>query len=342
MVPPSSAQQRLDNFLARHFKDVPRAKIYRIIRRGEVRVNRGRVPPNHRLACGDEVRVPPLNSAPRQTPPHGPASMLSALEASVVHEDDQLLILNKPAGMAVHGGSGVRLGVIEALRQSRPEAPYLELAHRLDRDTSGCLAIAKRRSTLRRFHEGLRERALGKAYLCMVAGQWHKAAALDASLRKVGRGKNRTVRVDESSGKSSLTYFEPLDHWQSANGAGTLLRVELVTGRTHQIRVHAADAGHPLAGDDRYGDREFNRAMQQVGLRRLFLHAETISLPARVLGEPLVVHAPLGEELKHVLSALDCEIPQPARPPGATGRKRPRSVGKQKEWGLNERQRKRQ
>ncbi len=310
IVPPSAADQRLDNFIARTFKDLPKARIYRLIRRGEVRVNRGRVAPSHRLSSGDEVRIPPLDSTPRKEPASASTQALSALEGTILHETPHLIVFNKPSGLAVHGGSGVRLGLIETLRQSRPHAPYLELAHRLDRETSGCLIIAKRRSVLRRLHEALRERSVNKTYLCVVQGLWRNPDSADAPLRKLTRGQSRSVQVDRAGGKPALTFFEPLDHWANGQGEGTLLRVALVTGRTHQIRVHAANAGHPLAGDERYGTRRFNRTMASIGLRRLFLHAEKIELPASVLGEKLVVHAPLTSDLEGVLHMVGCGVPK--------------------------------
>jgi 23S rRNA pseudouridine955/2504/2580 synthase len=300
-VASEEAGQRIDNFLARHLKGVPPSHVYRILRRGEVRVNSGRIHARYKVKAGDKVRIPPVRVAP-ETAPASPGKALRAIENHIIHEDSHLMVIDKPSGMAVHGGSGVSHGVIEALRAVRPDAPFLELAHRLDRDTSGCLLIAKRRSALRALHEQLRAGGMNKRYLALVTGPWGGSArTVRAALRKNRlQGGERIVRVD-ASGKEALTRFDPL----SSHGPGILVEVELRTGRTHQIRVHAAHIGHPLAGDDKYGDAEFNRLMKQFGLRRLFLHAYRLEFTDPAGARVITVTAPLGEDLRQVLDRLD-------------------------------------
>jgi len=295
------AGQRIDNFLARHLKGVPKSYIYRILRRGEVRVNSGRVQAKYKLREGDRVRIPPVRVAEAVANPVGPAIGMD-LERRILFENNLCLVLNKPAGVAVHGGSGLSYGVIEALRAARPGSAYLELAHRLDRETSGCLVVAKRRSFLRAFHEQLRSGAVGKHYLALLAGDWQGGnRTVDVPLRKNQlRGGERMVTVD-SEGKQAVTVFKPLQRYAQA----TLVEVELKTGRTHQIRVHAAHLGHPLAGDDKYGDDAFNRRMREFGLRRLWLHAQLIEFSLPPGGEELALNAPLDDDLKAVLDRLE-------------------------------------
>ena len=299
-VSPDQAGRRIDNFLMAELKGVPKTRIYRILRKGEVRVNKGRIRPAYRLVAGDRVRIPPIRTAPPVS--HGkPDNIAQArIEARVVHEDERLLVLNKPAGMAVHGGSGIGFGVIELLRSARPDAHYLELVHRLDRDTSGLLLIAKKRSALRELHEQLRERRIGKRYLALVGGCWHGGEmTVDRPLLKnTLRSGERVVRVDPE-GKPSITRFFP----QRVFADSSLLSVDLLTGRTHQIRVHAAAIGHPLAGDVKYGDDEVNKRMKTLGLRRLFLHAARLQLP-RADGAPLIIEAPLSDDLEQLLERL--------------------------------------
>jgi 23S rRNA pseudouridine955/2504/2580 synthase len=223
------------------------------------------------------------------------------LETRIIHEDDRLIVLDKPSGIAVHGGSGLSHGVIEAMRAARPEAPYLELVHRLDRETSGCLLIAKRRSMLRALHELLRAGRVEKRYLALVKGRWELGQVrLEDRLRKSIRGGERMVTVDES-GKTAASIFRPVE----IGSAASLLEVRIMTGRTHQIRVQAAEAGHPLAGDERYGDRDYNRKMKALGLDRLFLHAASVGWEDPVSGEWRMFSAPLPEDLGDVLSRLD-------------------------------------
>jgi len=300
----SHSGQRIDNYLQTRLKGVPRTRIYRIVRKGEVRVNRGRVKPDYRLRRGDVVRIPPIRLAPPKSgkPSEG---LVGAITDSIIYEDKRLLVLNKPSGVAVHGGSGVSFGVIEALRAARPDAPFLELAHRLDRDTSGCLVVAKRRSALRAFHQLLRDGGIDKRYLALVMGRWTGGEQrVEAPLRKntLSSGE-RVVRVDPT-GKSALSLFQPVSIFKDS----TLVQVKLITGRTHQVRVHAAHAGHALAGDRKYGDPAFNRLMAGRGLKRLFLHASALSFTLPLEGAaPVEISAPLGPELGRVLDQLEEE-----------------------------------
>jgi 23S rRNA pseudouridine955/2504/2580 synthase len=296
-----AAGQRLDNFLLTRLKGVPKSHVYRLLRKGEVRVNKGRAKPDYRLETGDVVRLPPVRRPePGVTPPGGRLAGLR-LETQVLHEDDRLIVLDKPSGIAVHGGSGLSHGVIEALRAARPAAPYLELVHRLDRETSGCLLIAKRRSMLRSLHELLREGRVEKRYLALVKGRWELGQArLEDRLRKSVRGGERVVTVDEG-GRSAASIFRPVE----IGSAASLLEVRIMTGRTHQIRVQAAAAGHPLAGDERYGDREYNRKLKALGLTRLFLHAASVGWEDPASGEWRGYSAPLPDDLGEVLSRLE-------------------------------------
>jgi 23S rRNA pseudouridine955/2504/2580 synthase len=296
------AGQRIDNFLLRVLKGVPKSRIYRLLRKGEVRVNKGRIGPEYRLASGDQVRIPPVRVAESGAviPPSG--GVLQRLGAAVIYEDERLLVLDKPSGMAVHGGSGLDYGVIEGLRALRPQAPFLELVHRLDRETSGCLMVAKKRSELRMLHELLRGGGVQKRYLLLAMGDWrHGPWQVDAPLRKNQlSGGERIVRVD-SQGKPALTRFRCLQAYPGAS----LMEAELETGRTHQIRVHAAHTGHPLAGDEKYGDPAFNRRLRDVGLRRLFLHAHYLAFRDPERDRSIEVSAPLSEDLREVIQKLE-------------------------------------
>ena len=295
------AGQRIDNFLLNRLKGAPRSLIYRIVRRGEVRVNKGRIRPEYRLKAGDTVRIPPVKLAPRSIPPRPGTQVLRQLEAAILYEDDRLLILNKPSGLAVHGGSGLSYGVIEGLRALRPQAPYLELVHRLDRETSGCLLIAKKRSALRRLHELLRSNRMDKRYLALLKGRWRGGSRQVTAplLKNVLRSGERMVRVDPA-GKVASSIFRPL----AVSNAASLVEVKLETGRTHQVRVHAASLAQPIAGDDKYGDDDFNRQMRAAGLKRLFLHARSLRFQLAE-GEPAIeVSAPLDDELQQLLDKL--------------------------------------
>ncbi len=295
------AGQRLDNFLLRELKGAPKSLIYRIVRKGEVRLNGGRVQPDRRLQTGDVLRIPPVRLTERAEQPFRPSPGLAEqLRTAVLYEDREVLILNKPAGLAVHKGSGVDHGVIEALRALRPDEAFLELAHRLDRDTSGCLALAKTAAALRLIQDAFRAGHVEKRYLALVRGYWnHGPCEVNLPLRRnLLRGGERMVEVMDD-GKPAQTRFSPVSLFKPAS----LLEVRIATGRTHQIRVHAAHLEHPLAGDDKYGDAGFNRMMaEQCGLRRLFLHAHSLSLPLG--GRDLAVSAPLDAELKAVLDHL--------------------------------------
>ncbi len=304
VVDESVSGQRVDNFLLLHLKGVPRSRIYRLLRRGQVRVNRGRVRQHYRLAPGDVVRVPPVRLAearPRTAPSR---ERLLAIERTILHEDDGLIVLDKPAGWAVHGGSGVEFGVIECLRAARPGARRLELIHRIDRDTSGCLLVAKRRSVLSALHEALRDERVRKRYLVLVRGDFgsRRRRCESPLLRTERRSGERIVRV-HAGGKPSVTEFAPL----RTGTVASLVAAHPRTGRTHQIRVHAADLRAPLAGDRKYGDHEFNRLMRSYGLRRLFLHAASIAV--RTAEGRMRFEAPLPPELAAVAASLGLDVP---------------------------------
>jgi 23S rRNA pseudouridine955/2504/2580 synthase len=295
------AGQRIDNFLMRHFKAVPRSRVYRLLRKGEVRVNRKRVDAEYRIAAGDEVRLPPVRIDRGDEPGRPSSSLTELIERAVIYQDKHLLVLDKPAGVAVHGGSGMSYGVIEALRASRPRET-LELVHRLDRDTSGCLAIARDRATLTGLHALIRQSGMHKTYLALVSGSWQLGTKrIDAPLATDNRQHGeRHVRV-AAAGKDSVSVFKPV---QFFGNFATLMEVDIPTGRTHQIRVHAAFAGHPLLGDDKYGDRERNAELKRHGLKRTFLHAQSIAFDWPGSGVPFHVSAPLPAELGAVLDAI--------------------------------------
>ncbi len=300
-VDADEAGRRLDNFLLGRLKGVPRSRVYRLIRSGEVRVNAGRARADQRLAAGDEVRIPPVRVSAREAlVRRGQRPALDWLEAHVLYEDEDLLVLDKPAGLAVHGGSGVSLGAIELLRAARPQAAVLELAHRLDRETSGCLLVAKRRSALRKLHEQFRAGDVEKHYIALVLGAWPaRVRRVSAPLLTTSRrGGERHVGVD-AQGKESVTWFAIARRLPGA----TLLDVRIDTGRTHQIRVHAAHAGHPVAGDRRYGPADQELAAR-CDLRRLFLHAGSLEFASPRSGERIRVEAPLPADLQAVLERL--------------------------------------
>ena len=292
------AGQRIDNYLLRMCKGVPKSHVYRILRSGEVRVNGGRIGPTYRLADGDEVRIPPVRIAQREN--NAPVPVGTPLP--VVFEDDALVVVNKPAGTAVHGGSGVSYGVIEQLRAQRPDARMLELAHRLDRETSGLLIIAKKRSALKVLHDMQRNGSIEKHYLSLVVGQWknrlqHVKLPLYKYLQADGE---RRVRVSDE-GKPSHSIVRLVKNYQRFS----LVEVELKTGRTHQIRVHLTHLGFPLAGDDKYGDFALNKSLEREGLKRMFLHAARLRLAHPVTGETLDLEVPLPPELQQFLARLD-------------------------------------
>ena len=296
------AGQRVDNFLLRVLKGVPKTRIYRIIRKGEVRVNKKRVTADYRIQDGDLVRVPPIRLAEKGDKVRPANSVLEKLEEAIIYEDSKLIVVNKPSGLAVHGGSGLSYGLIEALRQIRPDNRTLELVHRLDRDTSGCLVIAKRRSMLRHLHNLLQQKTkVQKVYHALVAGKWPARKLLvNAPLQKnVLQSGERMVRVD-MDGKKSRTEYQVLERYQKA----TLVEAKPITGRTHQIRVHCLHGGHAILGDDKYGRDEDNLAFREHGLKRLFLHAASIEFETPE-GEKLKIEAPLPDDLKSVLDNLD-------------------------------------
>jgi len=296
--------QRIDNFLVRTLKGVPKSHIYRILRSGEVRVNKGRVGPDARLVVGDVVRVPPVRTAAPARAEHPAAARRFA--PAILHEDEALIAVDKPAGLAVHGGSGIALGMIEQLRGARPGSRFLELVHRLDRDTSGVLLVAKKRSALTALHAQLREGKVDKRYVALVRGPWRDATrTVDVALHKYStREGERRVRVDEG-GRESTTIFRRERTWPDHDPPLALLEAELETGRTHQIRVHLAHTGHALAGDDKYGDFAWNRLLAKEGLKRMFLHAKTMMFIHPASGEELRVESPLPAELARYLAALD-------------------------------------
>jgi 23S rRNA pseudouridine955/2504/2580 synthase len=312
LVDEESAGQRLDNFLMRHLKGVPKTHVYRIIRSGEVRINKGRADADTRVQNGDEVRLPPVRVSDKvaekaERPAPG-------REFPLLLEDDSLMAIDKPAGVAVHGGSGVSFGVIEQLRRARPEAKLLELVHRLDRDTSGILLVAKKRSALKHLQEQFRERETGKTYLALVKGDWpDKVKVIDEPLHKFllpdGERRVRVTTAEDPDGMRSITLVKVAQRLQGA----TLLEVTIKTGRTHQIRVHLASQGHPIAGDDKYGDFEWNRQLlkpgARVGLKRMFLHAWRLQFNHPVTDERVALQADLPPELKAYIDHAPHQTP---------------------------------
>ncbi|MBO9490766.1 23S rRNA pseudouridine(955/2504/2580) synthase RluC [Endozoicomonas sp. G2_1] len=296
------AGQRIDNFLLKTLKGVPKSMIYRLLRKGEIRVNKKRTKPDYKLAADDTIRVAPIRVSEQKTPVSTQLNSVASLEQKILFEDELFIVLNKPSGMAVHGGSGVNFGVIEALRALRPDTKMLELVHRLDRDTSGCLVIAKRRSGLRFLHEQLRNKKVQKFYHALVKGRWSpKLTRATEGLKKNDlKSGERVVVVDNVNGKESETRFKVLQHYQGA----TLVRAFPVTGRTHQIRVHCQTKGHPIACDPKYGHPEFDQEMKSVGLQRLFLHAASIEFMHPRLEKRIKVEAPLDDNLSKALAQL--------------------------------------
>ncbi|MEI8596111.1 23S rRNA pseudouridine(955/2504/2580) synthase RluC [Photobacterium sp. Hal280] len=294
------AGQRIDNFLRARLKNVPKSMIYRILRKGEVRVNKKRIKPEYKLQEGDLVRVPPVTLPEKEAaaPVSTKLDKVAELENCIIYEDEHMLILNKPSGTAVHGGSGLKFGAIEALRALRPDARFLELVHRIDRDTSGILLVAKKRSALRKLQEQFRQKTVQKYYFALVMGQWPKECRkVTAPLLK--NEVNSIVRVNPN-GKASDTRFKVLESFQEA----TLVQASPVTGRTHQIRVHCQYTGHPIAWDDRYGDPRFDAYTKTAGLNRLFLHAANIQFEHPHSGEKVEFNAPMDAMLNRTLEAL--------------------------------------
>jgi len=296
-VDEESAGQRLDNFLIRHLKGVPKTHVYRIIRSGEVRVNKGRASADTRIESGDVVRLPPVRISDKVA--EKAARPAPGREFPLLLEDDALMAIDKPAGVAVHGGSGVSFGVIEQLRQARPLAKLLELVHRLDRETSGILLVAKKRSALKHVQDQFRERETGKTYLALVQGQWpEKLKVIDSALHKFllpdGERRVRVTSNEDPDGMRSISLVKVAERWDTC----TLLEVTIKTGRTHQIRVHLASQGHPIAGDDKYGDFEWNKALQKQGLKRMFLHAWRLQFTHPATGKRVELMSNLPPELQ--------------------------------------------
>jgi 23S rRNA pseudouridine955/2504/2580 synthase len=311
------AGQRLDNYVQKRLGALPRSRVYRVIRKGEVRVNGRRAGPETRLQLNDRIRIPPVRVLPPAEAGKPSAQLCESLRKAIIYQDEKLLVLDKPAGIAVHGGSGVSFGVIEALRALHPD-DSLELVHRLDRDTSGCLLVARHAGTLRSLHALLRTGGFEKRYLALVRGKWELGAKrIDVPLRTDTRvGGERTVRAGPS-GKPSVSEFRPV---QFFGRTATLVEVTLRTGRTHQIRVHAQHAAHPVAGDEKYGDAAFNDELRALGLGRMFLHAHSVSF-AWPQGGEFSVNSPLPPELAAVLDEL-ASRPKPARRLRAGGNRR--------------------
>ncbi|WP_061018505.1 23S rRNA pseudouridine(955/2504/2580) synthase RluC [Vibrio splendidus] len=294
------AGQRIDNFLRNQLKNIPKSMIYRIVRKGEVRVNKKRIKAEYKLKAGDLVRIPPvtIEEKTEENVPSTKLNKVSELEQCIIYEDDHMLILNKPSGTAVHGGSGLKFGAIEALRALRPDARFLELVHRIDRDTSGILLVAKKRSALRHLQAQFREKTVQKYYFALVMGEWKNSCkVVNAPLLK--NEVNSIVRVNPN-GKASETRFKVLEKFQEA----TLVQASPITGRTHQIRVHAQYTGHPIAWDDRYGDRRFDAYTGKVGLDRLFLHAANIKFTHPGSEEKMDISAPMEARLEKALTGL--------------------------------------
>ena len=296
------AGQRLDNFLIRLLKGVPKSRIYRLLRKGEVRVNKGRVKADTRLATGDVIRVAPIRVSDNSSQSMPGRQMRARLNESIIFEDDGLIVIDKPSGMAVHGGSGVSFGVIECLRADRPDAKFLELVHRLDRDTSGCLMLAKSRAGLVDLQKQIQQNHIKKSYQALVKGKWPKGkSTINAPLKKntLASGE-RMVRVDVE-GKASVTHFSVAKLYKQAS----LLDIRLETGRTHQIRVHCQFSDQAIAGDPKYGDQEFNQLVKGFGLKRLFLHASCLEFKHPISNVRMKVEAPLPGDLQTILDKLD-------------------------------------
>jgi len=297
------AGQRIDNFLVKHLKGVPKSHVYQLLRSGQVRINSGRVKPHYKLKSGDKLRIPPVRISDDSNE-QVPESVILLLKNSIIFENDDIIAINKPSGIAVHKGSGLKFGVIEAFRQIDPEQP-LELVHRLDRDTSGCLLLAKNRQILAQLHELLRHEKIShieKTYLALVKGTWpHDKKTADIGISKIMRGGEHIMQADVS-GDRAVSHFEPLEIFDLGDDYQcSLMKVTIETGRTHQIRVHAQHIGHPIIGDSKYGDKSANRHFRELGLKRLFLHAQQLYLP---LADPIKITAPLSDDLESFLQCL--------------------------------------
>jgi 23S rRNA pseudouridine955/2504/2580 synthase len=293
--------QRLDNYLLSRLKGLPKSRLYRIIRKGELRVNKKRVKPDYRLQEGDYIRIPPLRLSAASEKNYPNKRLVNLVEKAIILEDKNFLVLNKPTAIAVHGGSGIQLGAIEILRALRPKQKYLELVHRLDRDTSGCLLIAKKSSILKELHELLRTGAIKKTYLALVAGHWPRSLKkIDAPLYKNQLKSGERIVQIQHEGKNSLTEFRLIQYFSDTS----LIEAMPITGRTHQIRVHAQYAQHPIIGDEKYGDKLLNKKLRTLGCKRLFLHASELSFTLPSINQKFTLKAELPEELKCVLHQL--------------------------------------
>lgn len=300
-VEADQAGQRIDNFLRTHLKGVPKSLIYRILRKGEVRVNKGRIKPDYKMNAGDVIRIPPVRVSETPEVPSAKLNKIATLEQHILFEDDYLIVFNKPSGLAVHGGSGLSFGLIEGLRALRPRAKFMELVHRLDRDTSGCILVAKKRSSLKHMHEQLRLGQMDKRYNALVAGQWpeNRFKVKAPLLKNTLQSGERLVCVSDQ-GKPSETRYRILRQFKKA----TLVEASPITGRTHQIRVHCLHAGHPIACDTKYGNDEFDGWMRAQGLNRLFLHAVSLRLIHPHTEESVSFQAPLDAQLLQTLEKL--------------------------------------
>jgi len=297
------AGQRIDNFLVKHLKGVPKSHVYLLLRSGQVRINSGRIKPHYKLQTGDTLRIPPVRISDENSE-QVPESVIQTLKNSIIFENEDIIAINKPSGIAVHKGSGLHFGVIEAFRQIDPEQP-LELVHRLDRDTSGCLLLAKNRQILAQLHELLRHEKIShieKTYLALINGVWpHDRRTADIGISKIKRGGEHIMQAD-TAGDRAISHFEPLEIFDLGNAHQcSLMQVTIETGRTHQIRVHAQHLGHPIIGDSKYGDKSANRYFRELGLKRLFLHAQQLYLP---LAAPIKIVAPLSDDLESFLQQL--------------------------------------
>lgn len=294
--------QRIDNFLLKHLKGVPRSHIYRLLRSGQVRINSGRKKPHYKLCAGDILRLPPVRISENQDKPI-PNAIIQLLKDAIILENDELIAINKPSGIAVHKGSGLSFGVIEAFRQIDPAQP-LELVHRLDRETSGCLLLAKNRQVLAQLHAMLRHETImhmEKTYLALLDGVWTRGSeTIDTGISKIKRGGEHIMQVD-NTGDRAISHFQPLEIFKNATRPCSLMQIRIDTGRTHQIRVHAQHCGHAIIGDSKYGGKETNRLFRELGLKRLFLHAKRLYLP---LPDPITLDAPLSDELQRQLQKL--------------------------------------
>jgi len=304
----AQAGQRIDNFLLKHLKGVPKSHIYRLLRSGQVRINSGRKKPHYKLCADDLLRLPPVRINENQDCPI-PDAIIQLLKDSIIFENDDIIAINKPSGIAVHKGSGLKFGVIEAFRQIDPEQP-LELVHRLDRETSGCLLLAKNRQVLAQLHEMLRHETvlhMEKTYLALLDGVWTQGKkTIDTGISKIKRGGEHIMQVDDN-GDHAVSHFQPLEIFEHATRPCSLMQITIDTGRTHQIRVHAQHCGHAIIGDSKYGDKQANKVFREMNLKRLFLHAKRLYLP---LPDPITLDAPLSDELQRLLQKLREHTPQ--------------------------------